>query len=299
MEKKLLQQLSVQRKVLIAFYAVTIAAYVVAIVSVLVDLTVSLWIVNFTTLFYLFGVRRLDRLYNRAFAKANLNLGSARNMMDVQVQNKGLITRQELEQQALFPTKSEGEGILCGLGMTACQGEQKIRVCEITLYYPLPKSAAKRKVSLLDGVWLEIALPKDTGLHLVLVGKQVIDDSLYPSFYEKQNLKKIPLPEKIMRQEYDLFGRESDTEQARQFARQCMPLTDCARKNGNGLLVQIHSDRVCAFLNRKSLTFSTSIREAVTAEVIQWDRLPELALLSAIGEYWSDRQVSPVQKKIG
>lgn len=286
METTVLRRLSMRRRVLLSAYAVTVAAYLAAIVWVLFDLTISLWIVNFTTIFYFCVVRTLDHRYNRAFAKANLAWGCGSQMSELQVLDKGNVTRAELARQGLLPTKEDGSGVVCGLAMTGQSAGMPFRVSELTSYYNLPAGAA-HKVGLLNGVWLEAELSQDSGLHLSLIAKDVIDPARCPSFYLHQGLHQVPILEAPLKSGYLLFSDDSGVRESGHFQRQCRQLAAQASKSGSQLLVSIHGRRICAFLSRRSLIRSIPIQESVTEEILQWDPLPELAMLLELGRHWT------------
>lgn len=286
MERTVLRSLSMRRMVLLAAYAVTVAAYLTAIVWVLFDLTISLWIVNFTTIFYFFVVRTLDCRYNRAFAKANLAWGCGNQMSEPQILDKGTVTRAELAQQGLLPTKEDGSGVVCGLTITGQSAGMCFRASELTSYYNLP-AGAPHKVGLLNGVWLEAELPQDSGLCLALVAKNVIDPTRCPAFYLQQGLHQLPILEESLQSEYLLFSDNDGARASGRFQRQCRQLAAQANKSGSQLLISIHGRHICAFLSRRSLVRSIPIQESVTEEILQWNPLPELSLLLELGKHWA------------
>ena len=286
MKEAVLHKLAIQRGILLAAYAVTVAAYVAAIVWVLFDLTVSLWIVNFTTIFYFCVVRTLDLRYNRAFARISLEWGCGSQVSELQVLDKGNVTRAELAQYGLLPTKEDGSGVVCGLSMVGQSDGMGFRVSELTSYYNLPAGAA-HKIGLLNGVWLEAELPQDSGLHLALVAAGVIDPVRCPAFYLQQGLHQLPILEEPLQTGYLLFSDDCGDRASGRFQRQCRQLAAQANKSGSQLLISIHGRRICAFLSRRSLIRSIPILESVTEEILEWNPLPELLLLLELGKYWA------------
>ena len=70
----MLTRLTLHRRVVLGGCALTVAAYLAAAAFLLSDLTIAVWIVNITTLFYILVVRTLDKRYDRAFARTSLTM---------------------------------------------------------------------------------------------------------------------------------------------------------------------------------------------------------------------------------
>lgn len=281
MEQQALSRISRRRGRLLAAYGVVIAAYIAAVVWIMFDLRVAVWIANITTLFYIFAVRRWDKKYNRAFARENLVLCCGQFLDQVEVLDRGGVTREMLEEQALFPTKKDGNGVACGLAVTGRKNGRSVTACEITTYYP----RAQKKAAVLDGLWLDVALPADTGQRLVLVQRSVIPQEDRAGFYGEQGLKPVPILEDELKDQFVLYGPEQGVPRAAAFLKQCLPLIQCAEKEDRGLLLGLKGDRLCAFITRRHLTFSTPLLGKLTSDILCWNRLPELKMLLDIGEY--------------
>lgn len=274
--------LTARRRVLLAAYVLTVAAYAAAVACIiLVSLTAAVWIVNVTTVFYIAVVRTLDRRYNRAFARANLTMSCGRLLDDVQTADQGALTREDMRARGLFPIPEQGKGLVCGMSVTGRQGAARVQVCELTVYCDM--TGEKKKLSLLNGLWMELGLPADSGLRLTLVQHGVLETEIIAAFYAKQGLERLPILENDLREGFTLYGDEASARMAARFVRRCAPLVRQAEKGGGRLLLSLRGDMLCAFLTGRSLTFSTPIRGKLTPEIVGWDRLPELKLLLDLG----------------
>lgn len=281
-EQAVISGLTAQRRLLLAASLLTVAAYGAAVACmILVSLSAAVWIVNITTVFYLLVVRTLDRRYNRAFARANLTMSCGRLLQDIQTVDKGALTREDLRARGLFPVPEQGKGLVCGMSVSGRVGTAQAQVCELTVYCDM--SREQKKLSLLNGLWMELRLPADTGLQLALVQRKMFEPETIIPFYAKQGLAGLPLLESSLQEDFALYGNEASARAAARFVRRCLPLLRQAQKGGGRQLLALRGDLLCVFLTGRSLTFSTPIRGKLTPEIVGWDRLPELKLLLELG----------------
>lgn len=274
--------LTARRRVLLAAYVLTVAAYGAAVACMaLVSLTAAVWIVNVTTVFYILVVRTLDRRYNRAFARANLTMSCGRLLKEVRTADKGTLTREDMRARGLFPVPEQGKGLVCGLSVAGRDGAAQVQVCELTVYCDM--TGEKKKLGLLNGLWMELCLPADTGLRLTLVQHNMLETETIAPFYAKQGLDRLPILEDGLREGFTLYGDGASAKAAARFVRRCVPLVRQSEKGGGRLLLSLRGDMLCAFLTGRGLTFSTPIRGKLTPEIVGWDRLPELKLLLDLG----------------
>ena len=289
MKEDMLRDLAARRRVLIAAYALTVAAYVTAIVWVVFNMTVSLWIVNFTTLFYVFVVRRLDKKHNETFAKDNLLLTSGSKLEDIQIQRKSKVNQDTVRSLKLFPLRSTGVAVVGGMGMIGRRKQMQVQACEVTICYEPKESGGKKKLEMRGGLWLDVKLAKDSGQHLVLVQKDALDGDASPDFYREQGLEELKLQWRGLQDGFNFYGSPDSTSKTVDlFARSCIDLVERSKKMKGKLLVQVRRDHLCAFVTGRSLVFSTPILKPVTEEILKYDRLPELAAMLEMARTWSD-----------
>lgn len=276
-----LRELSARRHLLLAAYLLTAAAYAAAVACVFINFTAAVWIVNIATVFYVAAVRTMDRRYNRAFARANLAMSCGRPLEERQILNKGTLTRDELRALQLFPMPAEGKGLVCGMQLSGRHQGMQVQACELTAYYEV--AGGKRKLNLLSGLWMQLQLPADTGLQLVLLQQGLLEQGTAAPWYAAQGMESLPVLESSLRDRFALYGSTGSAGTAAQFIRRCLALTRQAEKSGGRLLLAVRGDRLCLFLSGRSLSFSTPIRGRLTPEIVGWDRLPELGLFLDLG----------------
>ncbi len=203
----MLNRLAVRRRVVLGAYAVTVAAYAAAVAMILVELGIAVWIVNLTTVFYILVVRALDKGYDRAFARANLTMSCGQRLNQLQIADKGGLTREDVRAGGLFPLRREGKELVCGMDVQGRAGDVRVRICELTAYCEI--SGEKKKLALLNGLWMEARLPGSTGLHLTLVQHGALDPDTAAAFYAGQGLTRLPLGEGALRDGFTLYGDEA------------------------------------------------------------------------------------------
>ena len=287
----MMNRLAVRRRVVLGAYAVTVAAYAAAVAMILVELGIAVWIVNLTTVFYILVVRALDKGYDRAFARANLTMSCGQRLNQLQIADKGGLTREDVRAGGLFPLRREGKELVWGMDVQGRGGDVRVRICELTAYCEI--FGEKEKLALLNGLWMEARLPGSTGLHLTLVQHGALDPDTAAAFYAGQGLTRLPLGEGALRDGFTLYGDEAGAKAAARFARRCVPLAQQAGRAGHKLVLSLHGDAVHVFLSGRSLTFRTPIRGRLTPEIVGWDRLPELSLLLTLAKESGPQKSSP------
>lgn len=291
MEQTALNKLAALRRVVLGLYAATVAAYAAAVALILVDLGAAVWVVNITTVLYLLVVRTLDKRYDRAFARSSLAASCQRRLSPFQVEDKGGLTREDIQVGGLFPVRAEGKSLVCGMGVQGQAGELGVRICELTAYCEM--AGEKRKLGLLSGLWMEARLAGDAGMRLALVQHGALDPDTAAPFYAGQGLSRLPLLEEALRDNFTLYGDEAGAKGAARFARRCVPLARQAAKAGCKLMLSLHGDSIHVFLTGRSLVFRTPIRGRLTPEIAGWDRLPELSLLLDLAKETAPRKSAP------
>lgn len=291
MEQTALNKLAARRRVVLVLYAATVAAYAAAVALILVDLGAAVWVVNITTAVYLLVVRTLDKRYDRAFARSSLTMSCQRRLSPFQVEDKGALTREDVQAGGLFPIRAEGKGLVCGMGAEGQAGESGVRLCELTAYCEM--AGEKRRLALLSGLWMEARLAGDAGMRLTLVQHGALDPDTAAAFYAGQGLSRLPLGEGDLRDGFTLYGDEAGAKAAARFARQCVPLARQAAKAGCKLMLSLRGRSIHVFLTGRSLVFRTPIRGRLTPEIVGWDRLPELSLLLDLAKETAPRKSSP------
>lgn len=277
LQEVLVKSLSNQKRFLQTGYLMVAAAYIICIVSMLVSINAAVILVNVTTLFYIFVMRTADRMYNRNFARANLRLVCERQLNQVEVFRKGTLNSGHLIECGLFPVRQSG-GLACSIAASGKTKQGQADICEITVCYDFPNPVKKHKVGILNGVWMELDLPKQERSRFVLVQKGIMDESICMEFYESQGLHKLQV-HSSEKEKFFLFGDSPDDEAAREFLADCRALIQRSGEDGHGLLLQVNGDRVCCFLCDRKLTFSTPIRGRITEDIVSFNRLPELSVL--------------------
>ena len=130
----MLTRLTLHRRVVLGGCALTVAAYLAAAAFLLSDLTIAVWIVNITTLFYILVVRTLDKRYDRAFARTSLTMSCAPRLSGFRVADRGALTREDIRSAGLFPIRRDGRELVCGVSIEGRAEDIQIRACELTAY---------------------------------------------------------------------------------------------------------------------------------------------------------------------
>lgn len=287
----MLTRLTLHRRVVLGGCALTVAAYLAAAAFLLSDLTIAVWIVNITTLFYILVVRTLDKRYDRAFARASLTMSCAPRLSGFRVADRGALTREDIRSAGLFPIRRDGRELVCGVSIEGRAEDIQIRACELTAYCEM--AGEKRKLGLLTGLWMEARLPGDIGARLTLAQHGALDPDTAASFYAAQDLERLPLLEDALRDHFTLYADGAGAKMAARFAHRCVPLARQAAKAGCKLLLCLRGDAIHVFLLGRSLTFRTPIRGRLTPEIVGWDRFPELSLLLDLAKETVRRKSSP------
>lgn len=276
MEEKLLHELSRRRKLLIAAYTVTVAAYLVSILSLLISTTLSLWIVNFTTLFYVLVVRKMDRRYDAAFSKANLSIGTGRKVDTLETMDRSSITCEYLQQRHLIPVRQKGKSVVPGLGVSGNKDQIAFYASELITCYDVLPANGKNKISVLNGVWIETHLPRDVGYHIVLCKKGLLEESVQRDFYIQQGLYEQKIPNSPQNEAYILFAdRTSETIKGK-FLINCKAICQQAEKQKLLPVIQLNGNSVSVFYNHRNLVWNTPLTSKITRNILEYDRFPEL-----------------------
>ena len=279
-EDAALRALTRRRLGLLALYGLTVAAYGAAILLILVDLRAAVVVVNGATLFYILAVRRADRSYNLAFAQASLLWGCAREMQDVQVSlsDRRALRYPQVAASGLIPARVSG-GVASALSMRARAGGISALVCETAICYNL-NGTKRNKVALHNGVWVELGMQQTPASRVVLVPEAVMDGGICPDFYLGQGLHRLDgAPEG-----WAVFA--DDDIAAARLLRKGAAVLRKAEKNRAHLMLSVRENRLSAFLTPRSLSFSTPVLGQLTPELLEWDRLPELAWLLELARLW-------------
>ena len=264
----MLTRLTLHRRVVLGGCALTVAAYLAAAAFLLSDLTIAVWIVNITTLFYILVVRTLDKRYDRAFARTSLTMSCAPRLSGFRVADRGALTREDIRSAGLFPIRRDGRELVCGVSIEGRAEDIQIRACELTAYCEM--AGEKRKLGLLTGLWMEARLPGDIGARLTLAQHGALDPDTAASFYAAQDLERLPLLEDALRDHFTLYADGAGAKMAARFAHRCVPLARQAAKAGCKLLLCLRGDAIHVFLLGRSLTFRTPIRGRTRRQLWGW-----------------------------
>lgn len=280
MEKQV-RRLCGQKNILLAGYVLVILLYILCIVMLLIDMRISVILVNVATVFYFLVMRTMDRRYNREFVMANLSEAGKSFLDEIHVFRRGTVTCQELAQSGLIPVRERG-GAACGISAEGFAEGKKARFCELTLCYDRAKDDAdadtrkkKHAVGILDGVWADCMLPCGTGHRMVLFSAGIFDQKVIQSFYEsggwkKQVIKKLPAAESFC-MFTDADVPESCVEAFLKAGKKLI-----REAGGQKLFIGTDGTRICVLLPGKRLMFDTPIRGAITEDILAWNRMPEL-----------------------
>ena len=274
-EQTTLQALTRRRIVLIAAYAVTVAAYAAAILLILVDLRYAVAVVNVATLFYLLVVRRMDKRYELAFANASMRYGCGHCLQDVAVKTKArdALSHAQVEQMSLLPTREAG-GVASSMEMTGRLDGRSVKVCEAAFCYDLP-AGSRQKIGLKNGVWMELELP-GTAAHTVLVPETALDDAVCAEYYEGKGLHSFAKAPRG----WAVFT-ENDLDAAR-LLRKSESLRQKLETSQSSMILAVKGSRLAAYSFPRSLSFTTPLLGQLTQEILEWDRLPELGWLAEL-----------------
>lgn len=289
MQEQELKKLSIMRVLLMAGYGLTIAAFVACILLLLKNVQISLIVMNVTLLFYIFGMRSLDKRHDKTFAAANLRFGTAKELQNATVVWKGGLNKKTVATSRLLPIDEQSGGINATMCLSAQSEVYGVRLCELSCYYKLPQTA-KRKVALLNGVWMDVAFQQATGVRLQLIAKDLLDASVCPDWYLHGGMHKITIVDEALADKYYLFGAcEADDKRATYFLRQCAPLLQHIAQKGENAAIGLTNDRICAFFSGRAITIGVPLRETTTEKILSFNRFPELQMLQKQAAYWQHR----------
>lgn len=277
LQEKQIKRLAGEQRMLKIGYGGVIFLYILSILMLLKDIRITIILVNITTIFYFVVMRGFDKKYNRDFAKISMEHICQKHLEEVRVTRKGTITSHYLSEAGLFPIRTEGGGVACGMAVSGKKEGLKAEICEMTVCYNRPGSPNKRKVGIMTGVWIELEQKKKTGKRMVLIHKEAMDSELCPSFYEKQGLCGKPIRGSKFGNEFFLFAEPGTADSdADAFIRKSRKLMEKSLKEDCRLMLQDTGHSICVFLNHKTLISDTPIRGTLTEKMVMWDRIPEL-----------------------
>lgn len=284
MQELRVNELIKQRRLVQAGYAAAVISYIACILILLADVRVSVILVNITTVLYFFVIRNMDKQYNRKFVKANLSLSCEKQLDFADVFCRGSVTGSHLKQSGMLPAREKG-GAACGIGFRGEKGGIRAEVCELTVCFDRMEKNARTKVGILNGVWMELKLEKDTGRDLLLVERTAFSKGISLEHYLEMGYRELPVRAREISGRFCLFGgtgREEKESEA--FLRKCKKLIQKTAKEGGGLMIQETDASLCVFLIGRKITFDTPLRGEITEDIVAWNRLPEFGMVMELGE---------------
>lgn len=267
------KRLETARVILLALYALTILAYVGAAVSVFFNTTVSLWLVNVTTVLYILVVRAVEKKYNRDYAKANIRLGMENSLQLLTFATKGTLKKEDVMASHLLPARQETGGFVVGKELRGEHGNREVVISEVTTYYPKNVSQG-RKVGFLTGLWIELAVPQAVS-GFAYVDGGILETGYDPKFYdawEGRITAGIP-------QDAVCCCTPVLPDGGRALAKQLNRLTEQLRKRTGAVAIGIRNGKLTVFLPKRSFDMDVPIREPIRRELLTVNPIPELDCL--------------------
>lgn len=267
------KKLEAERIFLLTLYALTILGYIGAAFSVFFNTTVSLWLVNVTTVLYILVVRTVEKKYNKDYARANIQLGMENQLGALAYVSKGILKKENIMSAQLLPVRKETGGFVVGKEVRGENGNREVVISEITTYYPKTVSQG-RKVGFLTGLWIEIAIPQAT-CGFAYVEPDVLetgyDTDFYGSWEERINAG---IPRDAVCCCTPLLP-----DGGLALAKQLTRLAEQLRKRTGAVAIGMKDGKLTAFLPRRSFDLDVPIREPVCMELLTVNPFPEVGCL--------------------
>ena len=282
------QQLADQRKKGRAVYLVSIVAYALAVVLVVLKFRNAAMVLGFVgVLVYLLAGRRMNKAYSSGITRANVLHGLCAPLQQVEfTPGKGGMTEEELDALQLLPvhhTKGEN-GLLCNNAIRAQYEGFAVNACELTLHYPYMAGDKQRFEFMSGSLFTAPALPvTEQQGDWLLLHRDMLREDAQLQFTERCGYHLIAVEESIGLHFY-VYARTPDAQLPDHLRNQIAALIKNVPAAG---AVRLAPGVAAVYLHKRLYTFRTPLRDQLTVEQLGTSPLGERDAVLALLRYWA------------
>ncbi len=271
MEENMISKLSKQKNWLKSGYIGVVVLYLCGAVLLFYNRKAAIIEINVVTLFYFFGIRYMDKKYEKNFEKANLQLVLNPLMNKMMIMDRGDMKAAQLRKEGILPVREKG-GTACGIWIKGVRNGRNIEGGELTVCYDKKE---EKKIGLLNGLYF---CKEEEGIkNILFISKQLLKNGVDSTFYERQGLREVPITDNKLSREYYLYmDDDRDVEKKKEFLKRFKKVIEKQTDLKQPLVIQVGYDKIQMFLAGRDLGFPVPLRGKLTDEIVGWNRIPEI-----------------------